>query len=243
MFATFWLCAPSAAWSETLSFCYDPYPPYTLGETGAPTGGLKVALLEEVVAGIEGLSATVELLPWRRCQAEVREGRLDGILPLFPNDERAAYMAFSDVTFQEKAVFWYDRERFPDGLSWSSDFNALSHLELGMLSGGYIDREMQDAFEAGAGITHAATAKALFLMLLHERIALIATDHNVGLHYVRELGVTGRFVPIERPITSKGSRFGLSSVTGASRYLDDFNRIIRALHQSGRMGDLQNGRP
>ena len=69
-----------AAHAENLSFCYDPYPPYTLGEEGPATGGMKVALLDAVMAQIDGVSATVTLLPWKRCQAVVRSGEMDGIL-------------------------------------------------------------------------------------------------------------------------------------------------------------------
>ena len=47
-----------------LTFCYDPYPPYTLGEQGPATKGLKVDLLRAVVARIDGVTAEVVLLPW-----------------------------------------------------------------------------------------------------------------------------------------------------------------------------------
>ena len=66
-----------------LTFCYDPYPPYTLGKEGEAEGGTKVALLNAVVQRIKGLDAKVEILPWKRCQAMAGSGDVDGILPLF----------------------------------------------------------------------------------------------------------------------------------------------------------------
>ena len=130
-----WICLmtllPSRAWAETLQFCYDPYPPYTLGQEGPAEGGLKVELLDAVMARIEGLSAEVTLLPWKRCQAMVRSGQFDGILPLFRNAERASYMAFSIGTFNETSRFWYRRDSAAEELDWNGDFASIAHLRLG----------------------------------------------------------------------------------------------------------------
>ena len=54
--------------NETYTFCYDPYPPYTLGQTGKTTSGLKVKVLDAVFSEIDSANAEVVLLPWKRCQ-------------------------------------------------------------------------------------------------------------------------------------------------------------------------------
>ena len=96
---------PCVAAAADLKFCYDPYPPYTLGTSGEPSGGLKLRVLNEVINRIDGVTASVVLLPWFRCQEAVKSGEIDGILPLFQNEERAEYMAFTDDVFLEQLCF------------------------------------------------------------------------------------------------------------------------------------------
>ncbi|MEL6648203.1 MAG: transporter substrate-binding domain-containing protein [Pseudomonadota bacterium] len=227
-----------AAQSESLAFCYDPYPPYTLGQEGPAQGGVKVALLDAVMEQIDGVSATVTLLPWKRCQAVVRAGEMDGILPLFRNSEREGYMAFSQETIEQKSVFWHRHGHFRDDFTWNGDYAGLSHLRLGMLNGGYIDAEMQTAFEEKSQITRARDVPTLMQLLLLGRVDLVAVDALVGRYVVVENGWQDDVVSIERPISSKMSYFGLSKASGADRYVQDFNRAISILLSDGTMSAI-----
>ncbi|MEL6479565.1 MAG: transporter substrate-binding domain-containing protein [Pseudomonadota bacterium] len=226
--------------AQDLSFCYDPYPPYTLiDEAGeGAVEGIKVRILEAVLARIEGVSAEVTLLPWQRCQSSVRIGDIDGILPLFANDDRRSYMVFTTDVLEETAVFWFKPARFPDGLPWTGDFAEVARLQLGMLRGGYIDGDMQAAFTAQGGITRGPSVEALFQMLYHGRIDLVATDRWVGEHYRAKLGMQQDLDFAVPPIATKHSQFGLSRVTGADRYLEAFNRAITTLRAEGRIEEI-----
>jgi len=223
-----------------LEFCYDPYPPYTISIEGVLTGGLKVELLEAVVDRIEGVEATVILLPWKRCQAEAKSGRVDGILPLFKNAEREDYLAFTDAAFNEETRFWYNRDRFPRGLTWDASVDELSSLKLGMLNGGYIDGAMQKAFDEKQGILRAKDVHALMQMLLSDRVDLIATDAAVGNFEVQKMGWVDRIASVEHAITKRTSHFGLSKASGADQYLADFNRALAELHESGAVDAIYN---
>ena len=45
------LCLPASGRAdEVLRFCYDPYPPFALGQEGPTTRGISVALLQAVVS-------------------------------------------------------------------------------------------------------------------------------------------------------------------------------------------------
>ena len=221
--------------AEELRFCYDPYPPFTIVEEGKEVRGIKVDILAAVVDRIDGLSASIEIMPWQRCQATVLEGRLDGILPLFPNDERRGYMDFTVDVLDEQSVFWFSRAQFPEGLVWSGDFDEISDLRLGMLRGGYVDRAMEDAFAARGTITRSSSIEALFLMLEHNRIDLVATDLAVGHFHAAELGLQDRLESVSRPISTQAAQFGLSRLTGAAQYLGAFNKAILDLQAEGRI--------
>ena len=228
---------------EHLSFCYDPYPPYTLGEEGETRKGLKVRLLEEVVAQIPGVTASVTLMPWQRCQLQTRSGKFDGILPLFPNAERGEYLDFTDNAFEQRSAFWYSRAKFPDGLSWDGTYDEISSMRLGMLLGSHIDGEMEAAFDRQGNLTRAESVASLFLMLQHDRIDLIAIDSLVAQHTIAERATAGLFAEVVPPLRFRFSQFGLSKVTGANSHLSAFNAAISSLRTNGRIKEIQNGQP
>ncbi|WP_421055703.1 substrate-binding periplasmic protein [Leisingera sp. D0M16] len=224
----------AAARAETvLTFCYDPYPPYTLGTGGVPSSGLKVHLLEAVVSRIDGLDAVTVLLPWQRCLSQAKTGEADGILPLFKSPEREAFLAFTEATFQQTNTFWYNRDRFPDGLEWGEGYAGVSHLRLGMVNGRIIDGEMEAAFRSHNRIVRGGDAAGLMEMLLFDQLDLIAMDDAVGRYYVGLNGWMDRIVSAETPISSRYSHFGLSRASGADAYVEEFDRVIAELRAEG----------
>ena len=230
---------PLSAWADTrLRFCYDHYPPYAFGSEDQPSSGLKVRLLQEIVAQIDGVSADVTIMPWKRCQAAARTGEVDGILPLFKSAEREAYLAFSAATFQETSRFFYNRARFPGGLDWDGDLADLSHLRLGMLNGGVIDPDMEAAFSANQDILRARDARTLMPLLVKDRVDLIATDTAVGRMTIRQNGWGDQLTYVEHPIAERASFFGLSRTSGADRYRDAFNRAVEAMTARGRIAEI-----
>lgn len=233
---------PTYAHADTnLTFCYDPYPPYTLGSEGKPLGGLKVKLLQTVVDRIDGVTADVVLLPWKRCQAEARKGVVDGILPLFKNEEREAYLTFTNGTFLQSSNFWYTRARFPDGLDWNGELGELSHLRLGMVNGSIIDEDMETEFTRNHEITRARNAKALMQILLKGRVDLVAIDGAVGRYTAQTNGWQEQIDAVHEPISSKLSYFGLSKANGADKYLDKFNDTIEELETDGMIEEILYG--
>ncbi len=224
---------PQITHAAQLQFCFDPYPPFTLGEDGAPNGGLNVELLDAVTDRIEELSATVTLLPWQRCQTVVRNGEMDGILPLYANDERAEYLAFTTGVFEMESVLWHRADQFAEGDVWNGNFEEISGLRLGMLNGGYIDGVMEAMFEDAHPITRARDVPTLMELLLVGRIDLVALDATVGRYVLAKHGWQEQVHSLARPISSNLLHFGLSKVSGAERYLEDFNRAIEAMHADG----------
>lgn len=225
--------AASAQAETVLRFCYDPYPPYTLGTGGIPSGGLKVELLDAVTERIDGVRAVVVLLPWQRCQAQAEAGESDGILPLFKSAERESYLAFTVGTFQQTNTFWYNLQRHPDGLVLGEGYSGVSGLRLGMVNGSVIDPEMEAVFAANNPIVRSGGAGSLLQMLLFGRLDLIAIDGAVGRYHVTRNGWGDRLAAVSTPISSRTSHFGLSRASGADAYLQDFNRAIAELAAEG----------
>lgn len=230
---------PIAASAQTsFTFCYDPYPPYTLGKTGTPTGGLKVQLIDAVFNEIDEARADVILLPWKQCQNQAKLGNVDGILPLFKNDERSQYMVFSESVFDQTSVFWYKKSKYPDGINWQH-FSDLSHLKLGMLIGGFIDKDMEAVFEENRGIHRGKNVENLFQILSKDRVDLIAIDRGVGQYTLIQKGWQNDYAMVEKPIGVQESYFGLSKKSAAAALLDKINTVIAKLHADGTIQRIQ----
>ncbi|WP_084299657.1 substrate-binding periplasmic protein [Leisingera caerulea] len=233
----------AAARAETvLTFCYDPYPPYTMGTGSIPSGGLKVQLLDAVTERIGGLSAVTVLLPWQRCLAQAKSGEANGILPLFKSPEREAFLAFSEPAFEQTNTFWYNRDRFPSGLKWGEGYAGVSHLRLGMVNGSVIDPRMEAAFSARNRIIRAGDAAGLMQMLLFGQLDLVAIDDAVGRYHVGLNGWQDRIAAAGTAVSSRTSHFGLSRASGAEAYLEEFDRAIRELKAEGEIDRILHSR-
>jgi len=224
-----------------LTFCYDPYPPYTFGTQGAPTGGLKVTLLEAVVARMDGVTADVVLLPWARCQEQARAGAVDGILPLFISEGRAEYLAFSDATFEQTSALWYRVGEVPGADAWTGNYAELANRRLGLLNGAVIDPQMEAAFAATHPIQRANGVASLFDMLRFGRVDFAAMDAKVGEYHLAATRQKAAVRAMPVMIAPRTAHFGLSKASGADRYLNAFNAALRAMHADGEIMRIYAG--
>ncbi len=233
--------APVARAQTHLVFCYDPYPPYTLGTEGAPTGGLKVELLEALVDRMDGITAEVVLMPWARCQEEARVGDVDGILPLFYSDARAEFLAFSDATFEQTSALWYNSETRPDAAAWAGDYADIADARLGLLNGAVIDAEMEAAFARNQPIQRANSIASMFDMLKFGRIQFAALDAKVGEHHLQTVGLSDVIRAMPVTIAPRTAHFGLSKASGAHVHLDALNAALRDLQTDGSLARIYAG--
>jgi polar amino acid transport system substrate-binding protein len=70
------------------------YPPYTSSQLS--NGGSMLAVVERAFAAT-GNSVHIDVLPWARAQIELNHGKYDGLLPLWPNEIKAANLLSSRV--------------------------------------------------------------------------------------------------------------------------------------------------
>ncbi|UTH73645.1 ABC transporter substrate-binding protein [Chromobacterium sp. IIBBL 290-4] len=233
------LCMGRAqAEDAAITVCYDKYPPYALGEFGQESqGGIKVRLLQEIGKQL-GLKVTVKILPWKRCQSEAKEGRVDGILPLYKTAEREQYLAFSVPVMKQFNCFMYRKSLFRGEVDWA-DYASLAKYKLGMEIGSVVDKSMEDAFSASHAIERAADSITLIRMIESGRIDMATVDSNVGRYLLNQQGVTETIGLSNAPIGQMSdAAFGFSKAAGAQRWVPEFNRIIEKMRATGQLDKL-----
>jgi len=119
------LCASSAASAEasvtSVKLVPDPWPPYVIGEEGnSPAGGVTVEILTKIFERLENVILEMKLYPWKRALNYAVEGDVDGIWMVVKNEERIQVLEFTEPLLEARALFWYLRSRYPDGIRWET---------------------------------------------------------------------------------------------------------------------------
>lgn len=105
------------------------WPPYTYRERqdGQPTGrvvGQSVSLLRQILSR-KNIEFQIELIPWRRCLAEVASGKYAMLVNASTNAERSATYLVTTPYYHLTGVYLYARERPPPPIRQPEDLRAL----------------------------------------------------------------------------------------------------------------------
>jgi len=121
----------------------DPWPPYTIGESGkSPDSGLVVALMEDLFKRI-GQPVRMELYPWKRCIYMVKNQKADALMLTVKTPEREKYAYFPEPFFVNKIQFFHRSDR---PFAWEN-FSDLKGLTIGLVAGAKYSQEFQKAIE------------------------------------------------------------------------------------------------
>jgi len=219
------LCRESQASEITYRFCYDSYPPHTIASGGTSTKGTKTEIVL-ALAKAKGFKAEVQILPWARCQEEVKKGRIDAILPLFKTPEREEFLQFSQKVMEQDSAFFYRKTQFKNGLKWNR-FQDLKTYRLGMVRESSIDKTLEDVFTSDERqIFRAHDAKNLIQLLTAERVDLIALDRLVGSFLIRENNLQSQLESSRQKIRSESVYFGVSKSARGNDLLVSINSFL-----------------
>jgi polar amino acid transport system substrate-binding protein len=222
----FLLSSPSRAAEKNYTFCYDTYPPYTIGTEGLSTvKGIKSEIVM-AIAHAKGFKANVLLMPWARCQEEVKKGRIDSVLPLFKTSEREAFFQFSKKVMLQDSTFFYKKTRFQHGLKWNR-FEDLKMYNLGMVRGSNIAKAMEEVFESDNNqILRIRDAESLNRLLLAGRVELIAMDRLVGNFLLEENNLENQIGSAPQSIRSEYVYFATTKNARGSELLELINSFL-----------------
>lgn len=196
---------------RTVRICEDAneWPPYTFTERqgGRGTGRLTGFSVElaRLILDRHGISHAIELLPWRRCLMEVKDGgRYQMLLNASFTPERARDYLLSTGYHQTHSYVYFDRRRFPEGLALKS-VESLQSYQLGGIRG--YAYPMLSA-EQRSRMLRTGSYPALFRMLQLGRVEVLVEDYEAmqGLARVgvlaplAEAGVVAMPLPGASPV-------------------------------------------
>jgi polar amino acid transport system substrate-binding protein len=218
---------------ESALFVDAPFPPYTLGELGqAPSGGIAVEIAQAVFSRI-GVALDILLMPWRRALQSVEAGRADGVLLLMRTEEREAYMGFSDIVYEGREVFVFNRLVHPN-FEWRT-FADVQGYTLGLVEGYTYGSALLEAVEQlGIRVDYADSSEQNLAKLVADRVDLVVEDERVvGSFFDRnpEWGAALEFA--DQPVTVYPYFIGISLTSPLMPLLPRINSALHAVRDDG----------
>lgn len=163
--------------------------PYRMFENGPPRG-VFIDILEAVLKQAN-LTPRYQVLPFKRCLAELKTGKSDLFIGLFHRPEREAYVIYLKPTIAPYVtkVFYLNKTRARHIRKWED----LYRLKIGIRAG----YKHHPDFDTDQKIQkyEVTTEEQSFHMLAINRIDAVLITEETGVYLIDKLGYTERFAP------------------------------------------------
>jgi len=227
---------------DKVTVVLDPWPPYSIGETGKePTGGYFIEVAKEVFNRV-GTPAEIMLYPWKRCLQYMQDGEKDVLLGVTKTAEREQFMAYTDAVVVDRVVFFYNKEKFPEGFSWNS-FEELKekNLRIGVTAGYNYGEEFSKAEkELGLKTDPAEGETKNFEKLILGRTDIFICYEISGKFWVNENAELKEKIGMaEKPVLAELPFYlAISKKSAAVDLIPKINESIAAMNTDGTMAKL-----
>ena len=176
--------AINVTWADDpLVIVTDPWPPYAYIENDKKIG-IDIDIARAVLAKM-GMKVRIDMLPWKRSLALVRDLQADAILSAALTVERQEFLYFptEPVSTGDTVFFQHNPRNII-----VKDLGDLKGLRAGALLGYEFCDELDDSALLSTA-SRVATLKQSFDMLINNRIDLLVEVDAVGLYKAKELGI------------------------------------------------------
>ncbi len=229
------LLLPGTAIAEPVRLTSDEYAP--LVSRHIKGHGLLSEIVTRTLRDM-GLESELAFQPWRRGQAEVLAGRVWATFPYVKTPDRERRYQFSRYPlFENRIVFFYRVDRFPDGLEWHQLSDLRPHT-IGGIRGYWYERDLE---RAGLTVAYATDVETALRMLRLGRTDVLLLSELVGWHAIHSTFPEEHrnFATLERPYEVVASWLMVSnSYPNSRRLLQRFDHAFRKLAEAGRFDAL-----
>jgi len=170
-------------------------PPYI--ETNTKSG-LLIDLLSEV-----GREMNVKIdfvfLPWVRCEEELKDGKVWGIMPYVKTPEREAAFVFSDPLIMKRTLFFYYSRDQKKKINYTK-FSDLKNYNIGGIKGYFYENWFSDA---GLNVEYTASEEQNIRKLYGGRIDITPAGDITGWYIIKKIfpkEEANNFHTIEKPL-------------------------------------------
>jgi polar amino acid transport system substrate-binding protein len=196
--------------------------------------GLGPDLLREICRR-SGDTVQFAMYPWVRAQALVEQGEADILVGPYKTPEREARFAFSDRAFYQDRMLFYVRAG--TNVQWDGSFGQLRGKRIGTVRGWAYGNGFDQA-RSSMQIENVPTLESGLLMLIHERIELLATNYRNTEGILPRLEMTGKVRPILPVIDVQNGYFAFPKSQEHDGLRSRFNEIFNSMVVSGELARI-----
>lgn len=180
-----------------------------------------------------GYPIEIVLMPWARCLAEVKSGRIDGIFSVYLTPARQEFLTYADEVLITQVQSFFVRK--DSALRFDGDLHGLSELRIGIINETSYGPRLDAALAQGVfkKVDRANSASTNIQKLLHDRIDVIPSYRHVVLDSARRLGVADSIKELSPAVESIPSFLAFSNKRDYSKVIAAFNQALRSVKQDG----------
>jgi polar amino acid transport system substrate-binding protein len=225
----FAVLAPTAGPADAaeLIFNTQEFAPFNYGAEGM-VGGPAADVIRKVCAETR-LACTMRVLPWRRAQQEVEEGKAHALFVIGWNAERAKSMRFSPPLLNTEYGFFV-RDDNPLKFTQPSDVKGYTVGVYGPSNTATALSKLK-ADVGDLTIDMTPDDEAAFRKLAAGRVRAVFSNRDVGYDLLKKLGITNvRYAGRQQTLKYY---IGFSQKFTDEKVVEQFNAGFRALHRQG----------
>lgn len=194
---------------------------------GKPTGILVDVVTEAFRRS--GHSVKIQLMPWARCLAEVREGNVDGIFSVFRLPEREAFLAYTEnpVITQIEVLFIHA----DSDIQFTGNLAELSHLRTGIIRDTSYGPDIDKLVKNGTwqNITYTSSVDSLVAMLAAKRIDFAPSYRAVFLDAAKQAGSIGKIKELSPAVESMPSYLAFNKKRDYAKISAEFDKALASM--------------
>ena len=224
------LATTGAAWADTFKLVTFEYPPYEYTENGE-VKGMAVDIIRAAFK-LMNHEASIEVLPWTRCQVLFERGEVDGIFTFFQNEERQAFTLFSkEVVVTQTIALWTMKNT---KIEFNGDLTRLQPYNFGITPKTSYGERFDTAIKYGLLRTEpAASIESNIRKLVNGRIDIWVSNRDGAHHELKRMGLFGKVRELKQPIQVVPAFVGFSKLRKHAALRDAFDQALATLKQTG----------
>ena len=222
------LYSPSLYGSETYIFSGNPNAPPVVWEQNQELVGLAPDLAETIFKSLEIPYQLRRFGDWQNVQLKAQKGEIDMILSAYKNNEREAYLHFSDPYLSQPTVILVEKGKEFSFSSWDSLIGKKGVSNRGESYGEKFDRFIGEKLD----VSYHGFERAIQVLNLGEADYMII-DLYTALIYVKLLQGEDAVTILDPPVTVQNFHFAIHKDSELAARLPEINaKIQENLHSS-----------
>lgn len=197
-------------------------PPYVYSDENNQIKGTLINKLARAQKD-SGLKIEILIMPWARALNEVKQNRIDAIMPTLWSEERAKYLEYPKLPFYsgDESVLI---KRASDDFEFNQLSNIPSNKVIGKIRLVVINAAFDKLVKQGKlRIYETPKLDQALLMLAQKKIDLVASEGGIAATTIKNLGLDGRFKTYSLHVDSTTAYMAFSPNFAAKH---DINRIM-----------------